>query len=177
MGKDNPMREIRLEKVTLNVGAGEAGPKLDKSKKLLEDLSGSRVVITHTRKRSTFGPAKGRPIGAMVTIRGARAREILERLLQAVDSKLKPGHFDTNGNFSFGIKEYIHIPGFKYDPDIGIIGLDVAVTLTRPGFRVSRRRLRPGKVGKKHRITPEEAMEWAKREFKVNVTEEVEEMW
>lgn len=177
MTKENPMREIMLEKVTLNVGAGEAGPKLDKSKKLLEDLSGSKVVVTQTRKRSTFGPAKGKPIGAMVTLRGEKAREILARLLQAVDSKLKPGQFDTSGNFSFGIKEYIHIPGFKYDPDIGIIGLDVAVTLKRPGFRVKRKRIKTGKIGKVHRITPEEAMEWIKKEFEVNVTEEVEEMW
>jgi len=177
MTKENPMREIRLEKLTLNIGAGEPGPKLDKSKKLLETLSESKVVITAAHKRSTFGPPKGRPIGTMVTLRGEKARELLTKLLQAVDSKLKPKQFDKNGNFSFGIKEYIHIPGFKYDPDIGIIGLDVAVTLTRPGFRVSKKRIRPGKVGAAHRIKPEEAMEWAKKEFNVNITDEEEEMW
>jgi len=177
MTKENPMRDINLEKLTLNIGAGEAGSVLDKSKKLLETLSGSKVVITHTHKRSTFGPAKGRPIGVMVTLRGEKARSLLEKLLQAIDKKIKPSQFDTNGNFSFGIKEYIHIPGFKYDPDIGIIGLDVAVTLTRPGFRVSRRRIRPGRIGKSHRIKPEEAMEWIKKEFNVEVTEEVGEMW
>jgi len=177
MTKENPMRNIGLEKLTLNMGAGEAGPGLDKSKKLLEFISQSKVVITHTHKRSTFGPAKGRPIGVMVTLRGEKARELLTKLLQANDNKIKPTQFDKNGNFSFGIKEYIHIPGFKYDPDIGIMGFDVAVTLTRPGFRVSKKRIRPGKVGVAHRIKPEEAMEWAKKELNVEVTEDVGETW
>jgi large subunit ribosomal protein L5 len=171
---ENTMKRISLEKITLNMGAGEAGPKLDKSMLLLEQISKSKVVTTKTHKRTTFGPAKGRPIGAMVTLRGERARELLDRLLHAVDKKLKPGQFDKNGNFSFGVKEYIHIPGMKYDPDIGIMGIDVAVTLMRPGFRVARRRIRPGKVGKTHRITPEEAQKWVEENFQVKVTEEAE---
>lgn len=177
MTKDNPMRKIMLDKVTLNIGAGEAGPKLDRSKMLLEKLSGAKVVITHTHKRSTFGPAKGRPIGVMVTMRGESAMELLGKLFQAIDNRIKPRNFDSNGNFSFGIAEYIHIPGFKYDPDIGIIGLDIAVTLKRPGFRVKDRRIRPGRIAKNHRITPEEATEWVKKEFNVKVTEEEERLW
>ena len=128
------MKEIRIEKITLNIGAGEAGPKLDKSKTILEKISGENVVITVTKKRTTFGGAKKKPIGAKVTIRGEKARELLKRLLQAVENRLKPSQFDSSGNFSFGIHEYIHIPGVKYDPDVGIVGMDVCVSLGRPGF-------------------------------------------
>ncbi len=166
----NPMREIRLEKVTLNVGAGEAGEKLERSKMMIEKIAeGAKVVVTHTHKRSTFGVAKNRPIGVKVTLRGEKAFEILQKLVKANDGKLKASQFDSNGNFSFGIKEYIDIPGMKYDPDIGILGFDVCVTLERPGFRVKRRRFRRSQVGRSHRITREEAMEWAASNLGVKI--------
>ncbi len=165
----NVMREIRLDKVTLNMGAGEAGPKLEKSQKILSKIVGRDVVITKTHKRSTFGVAKKRPIGVKITLRGEQAKQLLEKFFQAVDGKLKRDCFDKNGNFSFGIKEYIHIPGMKYDPDVGILGLDVAVTLMRPGYRVKNRRIRPGKIGKNHRIKPEESIEWVKKEFGIKI--------
>jgi large subunit ribosomal protein L5 len=171
---ENPMRAIRLDKLTLNIGVGEAGPGIEKAKALLEKLSQAKVVVTKTHKRTTFGGTKGRPIGVKVTLRGKGAMELLGSLLQAADSRLRPGQFDSNGNFSFGIREYINIPGFKYDPDIGILGMDVCVTLMRPGFRVSRRRLMPGRIGKSQRITPEEAQGWVINGFKVKVTDEEE---
>ena len=153
----NPMREIRLEKVTINIGAGEAGPKLETAKKLLEKLSGSKVVITKTHKRSTFGVAKKRPIGVKITMRGEKAKSFLTNVLKARENKLNPDCFDDNGNFSLGIKEYIDLPGIKYDPEIGIIGMDVCVTLERPGFRIKKRGMKRKKVGMKHRINKEEA--------------------
>jgi len=165
----NPMKQIRLEKVTINVGAGESGPKLERAKKMVEKITNRKVVITHTHKRTTFGMARGRPIGVKVTLRGEEAMEILKKLLGAVDNRLKASQFDANGNFSFGVKEYIDIPGIKYDPEIGILGFDVCVTLERPGYRVKRRKIRPGKIGKSHRIKPEEAMEWVKQELGVEV--------
>ena len=165
----NLMREIRLEKVTLNLGAGEAGPKLEKSQKILEKISGKKVVVTTTHKRTTFGGAKKRPIGTMITLRSVGAKDMLEKLFQAVEGKITKSCFDMNGNFSFGIKEYIHIPGVKYDPDVGILGMDVAVTLMRPGYRVKDRRIRPAKIGNRHRIKPEESREWVKKEFGVKI--------
>ena len=165
----NPMRMISLEKMTINMGAGEAGPRLDKSQKILAKIAGSKVVVTRTHKRSTFGGGKNRPIGAMTPLRGEAARQLLERMLQAIEGKLSKSCFDRNGNFSFGIKEYIHIPGMKYDPEVGILGMDVAVTLTRPGYRVKDRRIRPAPIGKNHRIKPEEAAEWVSKEFKVRI--------
>ncbi len=168
------MRAIRIDKVTLNVGTGEPGPKLDKAKKILAKISGNKVITTKSRKRSTFGGGKGRPIGAKVTVRGGAAVELLKTLLQAVESRLKPSQFDINGNFSFGIAEYISIPGVKYDPDIGIMGMDVCVTLERPGFRIKRKRIRPRKIGKAHRITKEQAIRWATENLGVRVTEKEE---
>ncbi len=171
---ENTMRRIVLDKLTLNIGAGEAGPGLEKGKALLAKLSQKKVVTTYSIKRSTFGGAKGRPIGAKVTVRGQEAMELIRKLLEAKENRLKPGQFDRQGNVSFGIAEYIHIPGIKYDPDIGIIGFDVCLTLKRPGFRVSRRRLRPRRIGRSHRITPDDAQKWMKDNFQIKVTDEVE---
>ena len=167
----NLMREIRLEKVTVNMGAGESGPKLEKCKKIMENLTGKRVVITSTHKRSTFGVAKKRPIGVKTTLRGKEAEDFLKRVLQAVENTLSYSQFDDTGNFSFGIKEYIHIPEMKYDPDVGILGMDICVTLSRPGFRVKKRRIRPQKIGRTHKISREDAIEWAKKSLGIKIKE------
>ncbi len=163
----NPMREIRIEKVTLNIGCGEAGEKLERARKLLEKLTGRKAVITRTHKRTTFGTARNRPIGCKVTLRGEEAEEFLRKALEAVEY-IRASSFDRLGNFSFGIKEYIDIPGVKYDHDIGMFGMDVCVTLERRGYRVKRKKI-PKKVGKNHLIKPEEAMEFVEKTFGVRV--------
>ncbi|UCD03456.1 MAG: 50S ribosomal protein L5 [Candidatus Aenigmatarchaeota archaeon] len=163
------MKTIRIEKVTLNMSTGSPGPELEKARKLLEMITGSKIVKTRTRKRSTFGVAKGREIGVMTTLRGPEARELLEKLFHSKDNKISASQFDKSGNFSIGVEEYINIPGVNYDPDIGIMGFDVTVSLERPGYRVSKRSYRRSKVGKAHRITQEEAMDWVKREFGVEI--------
>ena len=166
--KANPMRAIRIEKVTLNIGCGEGGEKLERALKLLEKLTGRKPVITRTHKRTTFGMAKNRPIGAKVTLRKALAYEFLKKALAAKDNKLPASCFDEFGNFSFGIPEYIDIPGVKFDPEIGILGMDVCVTLERPGYRVKRKKIKR-KIGKNHVIRKEEAIEWVKKEFGVEI--------
>lgn len=163
------MREIRIEKVTINMGCGSDEEKLERAKKLLEKLTGRKVLITKTRKRTTFGMARNRPIGVKVTLRGKEAEEFLKKAFDAVDNTIKASQFDENGNFSIGIREYIDLPGAKYDPEIGILGMDVCVTLERPGYRVKRRKIKKSKVGKKHRISKGEAIEWVKDKFGVNV--------
>lgn len=165
----NPMRKIRIEKVTINIGIGQPGPEVENAKKILERITGKKAVFTKTKRRTTFGVAKGRNIGVKVTLRKNEANIILKRLLGAKDNKLNEGNFDDNGNFSFGIEEYINIPGVKYDPDVGIIGMDVCVTLERPGYRIKRRSLKRSKIGKRHRITKAEAIEFAKNVLNVEV--------
>ncbi len=164
----NPMREIRMEKLTINIGCGAGGEKLDKAKKLLEKLTGKKVVITSSHKRSTFGVPKGRQIGCMITLRGNDAKEFLKKALDAIDGKIAEKSFDKQGNFSFGIREQIDLPGVKYDPEIGIYGMDVCVTLERRGFRVKKKRI-PHRIGKKHIIKKEEAKDWAIKNFGAKV--------
>lgn len=163
----NIMRNIRIEKVTLNVGAGKDQVKLEKGLSLLKNITGLRPVKTFTSKRiPEWGLRPGLPIGCKLTLRGGKSAEILKRLLDAKDFKLKMSQFDNNGNVSFGIHEYIDIPGVKYDPNIGIMGLEVCVTLERPGFRIKK------KIPKRHRIKKEEAIEFMKKDFNLKVGEE-----
>jgi large subunit ribosomal protein L5 len=167
------MREIRIEKITLNIGVGEPGEKLDKAMKLLNSLSGLKSVKTVTMKKiPTWGIRTGLPIAAKVTIRGKDAEKLLSRLLNAVDNTLNRNKFDEAGNFSFGIDEYIKIPDVEYDHEVGIIGLEVAVTLGRKGYRVKRRRLKKGKIRACHKITKEEGINFIKDKFKIELEEE-----
>jgi len=164
------MREIKIEKVTLNMGTGEPGEKLDKAVKLLKSISGENPVKTVTQKRiPTWKIRPGLNIGTKVTLRKEKAQKMLKRLLQAKNNQLKESNFDENGNFAFGIKEYLDIPEAKYDAEIGIIGLEVAVTLQRPGFRIKRRMVKPKKIPKKHRITKQEAIEFMKKNYGIEV--------
>ena len=166
----NPMREIRIEKVCLNIGCGGDLEKIERAEKLLKKLTGrEKVLITKSKKRSTFGIAKGKPVGVKVTLRKKEAVEFLKKALAAVDNKIKESNFDEEGNFSFGVKEYIDLPGVKYDPSIGMLGFDVCVTLERPGFRIKRRRKEKRKIPKAHKIKREEAIEWVKKNFGVEV--------
>ena len=164
-------QQIRLSKLTLNIGAGEPGDKLNKALKLLELLSNAKPVKTKTQKRiPTWGIRPGLAIGAKVTLRGKKAEEVLKTLLKALDNKLPATKFDTRGNFSFGIKEYIDIPGVEYEPSIGIIGLEAAATLARPGFRIAHR-LKKSKIGAQHKITREQAFAFMKEKFNMKIEE------
>lgn len=157
------MREVRLDKVTVNIGAGEGGERLERAVTLLERLTESKAVKTKTMKRiPAFGVRPKAIIGTKVTLRGAKADEFLKKALDAVEFRIKEKSFDKTGNFSFGIREYIDLPGIKYDPKIGIFGMDICVTLSRPGYRVKKRRIRTSKVGKAHQVTKQEAIEFAK---------------
>lgn len=165
---DNPMRRIRIEKIVLNIGCGKDPSKNpEQAAEILRRITGKKIIITKTHKRSTFGVAKNKPIGATVTIRRG-GEELLKRLLEAVDNKIKSSSFDELGNFAFGIKEYILIPGVKYDYRLPMFGLDVCVTLERPGYRVKRKRI-CHKIGKAHLIKRDEAINWVKEKFNVEI--------
>ncbi len=167
------MKNIRIEKITLNIGAGKDHAKLEKGITLLKNITGLMPVKTITSKRiPEWGLRPGLPIGCKLTLRGKKAIEILKRLLDAKDFKLKTSQFDNNGNVSFGIHEYIDIPGVRYDPKIGIIGLEVCVTLERPGYRIKRRKNKRKKISKKHRISKEEATEFMKKSFNLKLEDE-----
>ncbi|MBS3134363.1 50S ribosomal protein L5 [Candidatus Woesearchaeota archaeon] len=168
----NKMREIKIEKVTLNMGVGSAGDKLNKAKRLLEQIAGTKSIETKTMERiPSWGLRPKLPIGCKITIRGKKAEKLAARLLKALDNKLKKKSFDDFGNISFGIKEYIDIPEIEYNPEFGIIGLEAAVTLERAGFRI-KRRIKSGKIPSRHKIMKEDAIEFMKDKFNVTITEE-----
>ncbi|WP_297535018.1 50S ribosomal protein L5 [Thermococcus sp.] len=166
----HPMRKPRIAKVTINIGVGESGERLTKAEKMLEQLVGQKPIRRRAKQTNKdFGIRRGEPIAVKVTLRGKKAYEMLDRLLEAVDRKLSVGNFDEHGNFCFGIQEHINIPGVEYDPEIGIFGMDVCVTLERPGFRVARRKRQRRKIPNRHKLTKEEGIVFAMEEFKVNV--------
>ncbi|MEM5829617.1 MAG: 50S ribosomal protein L5 [Candidatus Aenigmatarchaeota archaeon] len=167
----NPMRRIEIDKLTLNIGCAGDLQKIERAKKLLEILTGRKPAITKSKKRSTFGIAKGKPVGVMITLRKKEAEDFLKKALHAVEKRLKSSQFDKDGNFSFGIKEYIDIPGVKYSHEVGMFGLDVCVSLKRRGYRIKYRRIQKRKIPTKHKITREEAMEWVKNNFGVEIIE------
>lgn len=167
----NKMRTISVDKITLNIGSGAETDNVSKAVSLLEKISGGKVVKTKSKKRiAAWKLRPGLPIGAKVTLRGAKALEVLKRLLQSVNNEILKNNFVKNG-FSFGIKEYIDIPDVKYDPKIGIIGLQVIVTLKRPGYRVKLRKIKKGRVAPRHVITPEDSLTFAKEKLGVTIKE------
>ncbi|MBW2993003.1 50S ribosomal protein L5 [Candidatus Woesearchaeota archaeon] len=169
----NTMRKIRIEKITLNIGTGKDMDKLEKGMQLLKYITERNPIKTFTKKRiPTWGLRPGLPIGCKVTLRKNAAEEVLKRLLDAKDFVLKPEQFDENGNIAFGIPEYIDIAGVKYKPELGIMGLEVCVTIERLGFRIKRRKIKKKKISKKHGIKVEEAMEFMKKKFNVKIGEE-----
>lgn len=171
MNKENPMREIRIEKVVLNMGVGQTGEELNKAQKILEKITERKTIQTKCKvKAPTWGIREGLTIGAKVTLRKEKAAEVLKRALTAKDNRLSQKNFDRNGNFGFGVKEYIDLPGVKYDANLGIRGFDVLVSLERKGYRLKRRKDKQKKIGKKHRVTKEEAIEFMKKEFGVELS-------
>lgn len=166
----NIMKEIRLEKVVLNMGVGKSGDIIETSKKALDQISGKKSCSRYAKEtQRDWGVRKGEPIGVAVTSRGEDAEKLLKRLLEAKGNQLKGSSFDNFGNVSFGVLEHIDIPGVKYDPKIGILGLDVAVTMTRPGFNIRFRSKHKAKIGKSHKITSTEAKEFLQNKFGVRI--------
>lgn len=168
------MKEIQIEKITLNVGAGTNQDVLKKGMKLLKNITGIEPVKTTSDKRIPgWGVRPGLPIGCKITLRNVESnKELLKRFLASKENRLKPSNFDEMGNVSFGIHEYIDVPGLEYDSSIGIIGFQICVTLKRPGYRVKNRKKLQRKVGKSHKITKEESIEFFKKEFNVLVEDD-----
>ncbi len=167
------MREIQIEKLTLNIGAGRDQDKLEKGVKLIEYLTGMPPVKTKTGKRIPgWGLRPGLPIGCKLTIRDSNKKnDLIKRFIEAKDGSLKQSQFDENGNISFGIHEYINIPGTKYNPEIGIMGFQISITLTKPGRRITRRKVMSKNLPQKQKVTKQEALEFMKKEFNVEIVD------
>ncbi len=166
----NPMRVIRIGKVTVNMGVGQTGEELKKAETIMHRLTNMKPLETVAKtKNPTWGLRPGLAIGCKVTLRNEPAIEFLKRALQARENKISRKNFDLQGNFGFGIKEYIDMPGTKYDPKFGIRGFDVLVTLERPGYRIKKKKLGTKRIAKRHLIAREEAIEFIVSKFGVEI--------
>ena len=166
----NPMLKPLIEKVTVNMSVGKSGPPLEQAVTIIKQITNQKPSKRKAKKTvREFGIRKGENISCVVTLRGEPANEFLRKAFYAVEKKISKYSFDKQGNFSFGIKEHIDIPGTKYVPQLGIHGMDVSVSLGRAGYRVKRRHRAKAKIGKDHLVTAQEAILFIKDEFDVEI--------
>ena len=166
----HPMREPRIEKVVVHMAVGEGGRELQNAQEILEEVTGEETVRTLAKRTvQEFEIREGDPIGAKTTLRGDDADAFLETALPLTE--LSVSQFDDTGNFSFGVAEHTEFPSQEYDPQIGIYGLDVTVTLVRPGYRVSKRDQETRSIPSGHQMTPDDAASYVESTFDVEVNE------
>jgi len=163
----NVMRSIFIEKVLLSAGAID--DELKKASKLLNIVSGMKSQIIASQKRiPDFNVRPGLEVGTRVTLRGQKAIDLLKRLLGALENQIPKSQISDN-HFSFGIKEYIEIPGMEYQRDIGTRGFNVTVVFARAGLRVKRKKIKSGHVPKKQFVTKDEIIRYMEENFKTKI--------
>ena len=164
------MRKIQIEKVVVNICVGEAGDRLTRAAKVLKELTDQEPKFSKARLTvRTFSIRRDQEIATHVSVRGAKAEEILNKALAVKEFELKARNFSSTGNFGFGVDEHIDL-GLKYDPSIGIYGMDFYVVLSRPGYRVGRKKRKSGRIGVQHIISKDDAMKWFKSKFNGHIS-------
>jgi len=165
---DNPMTKPTLDKVTVHISVGEGGQKLINAENIVKTLTGQATVRTSAKKtQPIFGIRKGQAIGCKTTLRRERASAFLRSSLETRQNFVHEFQFDDTGNVSFGIVDHTDFPGMTYDPQIGIFGMDVIVSLKKPGYRVARRRAAQRRVPIGHRVTREQAISFLQNNYNV----------
>lgn len=164
------MLRPRIDKVVVNLNVGKSGEPLEKASRVLKDLT-NQVPVKKKAKKTIrdFGLRKGESIACVVTLRKQAAIDFLKKVLPVIDDKISRLSFDRQGNFSFGIKEHIEIAGVKYDPDVGIFGMDICVSMNRPGHRVKIRRKKKTHIGSNHLLKPDESAFFIKQTLGVEI--------
>ena len=166
------MRDLKVEKVVVNIGVGEAGERLVKAEKVLEMVTGQKPVETVSKTvNRDLGIRQGMPLGCKVTLRGETAEDFVRKALVIREMRVPEYSFDKEGNMSFGISDYTDFEGMKYDPEIGIYGMDINVVLRRAGNRITKRALLRRSIPKGHRVQRDEAIQFMKDNFNVKVIE------
>jgi large subunit ribosomal protein L5 len=168
----NVMLEPRIEKVVVHVGVGESGQRLVNAETILKTITHQTPVRSIAKKTlPNFGIKKREPIGAKLTLRGKAAEEFLVTALKAAGGSLKKSQFDMQGNFSFGIEEHTDFPGMRYDPEIGIFGMDVSVAMKRAGYRIARRRVCQKRLPARQRLGKDDTIAFVQKKFGVEILE------
>lgn len=166
------MRDLHVEKVVVNIGVGEAGERLVKAEKVLEMVTGQKPVETISKTvNRDLGIRQGMPLGCKVTLRGETAEDFVRKALVIREMRVPEYSFDKEGNMSFGISDYTDFEGMKYDPEIGIFGMDISVVLRRPGNRITQRASLRRRIPKSHRVDRDEAIQYMKDKFEVEVVQ------
>jgi large subunit ribosomal protein L5 len=156
-GATNPCRAVRVIKVVINAGVGESGEPRAKAERVLKMITNAKPIATRAKATNRdLGLRMGQEIGAKVTLRGPTAAEFLNRALDARDRQMDPDSVDRSGNFSFGIADYTDFAGMKYDPAIGVVGMDICVEVGRAGWRIRNRRRSARPIPKNIRVSPDE---------------------
>ncbi len=170
MSENNVMRTPKVDKLTVHIGVGESGENLNNAEDILKTIAHQQGVRTKAKKTMlAFHIKKHEPIGCKVTLRGELAENFLRTGLGIIENQLKESQFDDTGNFSFGIEEHTDFPEMRYDPNIGIYGMDVTVSLKRPGYRVGRRKIQKQKVPNSHKLTKQDAIAHVKDAYGAEV--------
>jgi len=160
---ENPIKRLRVAKAVINISVGKSGEPLQRAMRILEDITEHKPCQRKAKQSiRNFGISRKEPISCIVTLRGLDAITFLKRALKAVNNQITHSSFDRQGNFAFGIREHIDIPGTTYVPELGIVGMDICVSLEKPGYRVKRRRIKRSKISHRHIITPEEGRSFVK---------------
>ncbi len=160
----------KIEKVTVNIGVGEAGDRLKKAETVLQNITTHTPIQTLSKTTNKdWGIRERMPIGCKVTLRGKEAEQFLKDALQTRENKMADYSFDDQGNLSFGIPDHTLFKDQKYDPNIGIFGMDICITMQRAGYRIKRRRIGRKKIPQRHQVTKEETMDFFTKEFNVEV--------
>lgn len=172
--KSNSLNSImpKIEKVTVNIGVGEAGERLEKAQSVLKDITGQKPIQTLSKITSKdWALRKRMPIGCKVTLRKKDAEKFLIEALKTRENKIAEYAFDKQGNISFGIPDHTLFASQKYNPNIGIFGMDVSVTMEKPGYRIKRRRVVRRKIPSRHKVRKEETINYFHDNFNVEVIE------
>jgi large subunit ribosomal protein L5 len=161
-----------IAKVTVNIGVGEAGEKLKKAESVLEGVTKQKPIQTLSKTTNKdWGLRKFMPIGCKVTLRKKTAETFLVNALKIRENKISEYSFDNQGNFSFGVPDHTLFEGQKYDPNIGIFGMDICVTIEKPGYRIKHRRIDRRKIPQCYTLTKEATIEFISETFNVEVVE------
>lgn len=167
---DNAMFTPKVEKVTVHMSVGESGKKLSNAEMIMEKITGQKPVRTVAKRTLPgFNIKKGESMGCKVTLRGENAEKFLQTALGIIEKSIDASRFDSNGNFAFGIEEHTDFPGMEYDPEIGIYGMDVIVSVERPGYRIKRRRAQQQKIPSGHKLTKDDSIAYVSKNYGVEV--------